>query len=908
MTFLELLAIWEQCHTLEHKRAFLTWITRPERETLALDAREPARATKQPVSPWLTCCRALAGEAITHSTGFAHLHARLDLLLVALARCEHPAAEQLAAIAQAHFECALLARTRQWTSDTVETTALAELRDRLFPDQPAHLPVAFLRDLTATLLGQRHEPPGLARRTILFPLVRAGPGETARGRLAQLVLEPLGGGDGAVFLDPHQAFVPLDDAFSAIFRHAPAVLRQHLAYSPRGDVRVRIEPFRGTNVWTEMLQGNSAGGALALGLWSLWTDTPLEAGVVASFALTALGATEPDRACHAVGGTVEKAGAIADVLCQAVKDKGGEGIFLVAEEVRDALTPRVEQMRPLRLEAASTLKRAVEIASGRLGELLAYLDGLVEEANRVPVYFPRGARLDRIRVRVRVSAERQTFDPNQAREREQARRYGIADEEDAQRVYRHRHGGDETEREPEQPKVEVLSWDEKVRPTIRRGVVVGDPGLGKTWLLKWEAARHAAEAAVRLRASGELAGVVLPIYRRQADVAAALHTVEERRKHIADAPPATLPDAVVESLRGRWSDRLLRLLRERMGTEQAILLLDAFDEVPPKRRAALRQALHDWVPGTPQARLLFTSRVVGYEPPWPIAGRSETEREMELLPFDDGQTGAFVDAFFAGEPAAGRELHELLRRAPQLRGLAGVPLLLGFLCALHREEWQKPQRQRRDVTRLRRTDLYRAVLERLMGGVWKDPPRSVSRDEVDAKLELLEGVAFRLFAAGKEQFTRRELRQAARAAHASLNSGQPLSDTELTRRMRQWSEEDGLLVEAGVGDDPPYLFLHLTFQEFLAARHLAQHINDHGWSRPLLLGDGGEGAPARDLVDRMAWLPAWQEVIVLLAGSLNDPLPLLEMLADEGKDDLFRHRLAVAALCLPEVEALRESP
>jgi predicted NACHT family NTPase len=533
----------------------------------------------------------------------------------------------------------------------------------------------------------------------------------------------------------------------------------------------------------------------------------------------------------------------------------------------------------------------------------------VEEANRVPVYFPRGARLDRIRVRVRVSAERQTFDPNQAREREQARRHGIADEEDAQRVYRHRHGSDETEREPEQPKVEVLGWDEKVRPTIRRGVVVGDPGLGKTWLLKWEAARHAAEAASRLRATGELGGVVLPIYRRQTDVAAALHTLEERCKHSADAPPATLPDAVVESLRARWSERVLNLLRERLGTEQAVLLLDAFDEVPPERRAVLRQALHDWVPGTPQARVLFTSRVVGYEPPWPIAGCSETEREMELLPFDDAQTEAFVDGFFAGEPPAGRELHELLRRAPQLRGMARVPLLLGFLCALHREEWQKPPGQRRDVTRLRRTDLYRKVLERLMRGVWKDLPRPVNRHEVDDKLELLEGVAFRLFAAGKEQFTSRELREAAaRAAHARLYPGQHLDHTELTRRMRQWSEEDGLLVEAGAGDDPPYLFLHLTFQEFLAARHLAQHINNHGWTKPLPLGEEGKGAPAQDFVDRMAWLPAWQEVIVLLAGNLDDPLPLLEILADESKDDLFRHRLAVAALCLPEIKALMEAP
>jgi hypothetical protein len=68
MTFLELLARSQQCHTLEHKRAFLTWITRPVGETAAVDAVEPARATKRPLSSWLACCRALACEATTTST------------------------------------------------------------------------------------------------------------------------------------------------------------------------------------------------------------------------------------------------------------------------------------------------------------------------------------------------------------------------------------------------------------------------------------------------------------------------------------------------------------------------------------------------------------------------------------------------------------------------------------------------------------------------------------------------------------------------------------------------------------------------------------------------------------------------------------------------------------------------
>jgi hypothetical protein len=67
MTFPELLARWQPCRTLEHKRAFLSWITRPEWETAAVDGREPARATKQPLSPWLACCSALACEATTAS-------------------------------------------------------------------------------------------------------------------------------------------------------------------------------------------------------------------------------------------------------------------------------------------------------------------------------------------------------------------------------------------------------------------------------------------------------------------------------------------------------------------------------------------------------------------------------------------------------------------------------------------------------------------------------------------------------------------------------------------------------------------------------------------------------------------------------------------------------------------------
>jgi hypothetical protein len=59
-------------------------------------------------------------------------------------------------------------------------------------------------------------------------------------------------------------------------------------------------------------------------------------------------------------------------------------------------------------------------------------------------------------------------------------------------------------------------------------------------------------------------------------------------------------------------------------------------------------------------------------------------------------------------------------------------------------------------------------------------------------------------------------------------------------------------------------------------------------------------------VNRNAWLPEWHEVLILLAGTLKEPAPLLELLADElcsdkQQDDVFRHRLALAASGLPEL-------
>src|SRR5262249_40136297 len=50
-------------------------------------------------------------------------------------------------------------------------------------------------------------------------------------------------------------------------------------------------------------------------------------------------------------------------------------------------------------------------------------------------------------------------------------------------------------------------------------------------------------------------------------------------------------------------------------------------------------------------------------------------------------------------------------------------------------------------------------------------------------------------------------------------------------------------------------------------RHLAGRVNAAGWEKATVAVEGAEnGLGVRAYLDRKAWLPLWQEVIVLLAG------------------------------------------
>ena len=284
--------------------------------------------------------------------------------------------------------------------------------------------------------------------------------------------------------------------------------------------------------------------------------------------------------------------------------------------------------------------------------------------------------------------------------------------------------------------------------------------------------------------------------------------------------------------------------------------------------------------------MLLTSRIVGYDGS-PILDA----QELELFAFDGPQIEAFARVWFSDE-ATVESFLALMRQNLQVQGLARIPLMLTLMCRASIEQQRHSSQPAKPSDALtRRVSLYRLCLRGLLRD-WKEEKerRPIGDGYVEAVLEVLAPAAYALFAGGYEQFGEDVLREKVRASLKGLGAGHELAGRDATSVIAELKHA-GILVTTGEHRDAPLLFLHRTFHEYLAARALAQRVQAEGWEAISVL------------LDRKAWRPTWQEVIVLLAGQLADPVPLLRLLADRRRDDLFRHRLALATFCLTEIPA-----
>jgi hypothetical protein len=356
--------------------------------------------------------------------------------------------------------------------------------------------------------------------------------------------------------------------------------------------------------------------------------------------------------------------------------------------------------------------------------------------------------------------------------------------------------------------------------------LIGQPGSGKSTLLA-HAALRAAQPAAPWQG------------RRRVPVLLALR---EHARSIVANPELSLPDVIRAAVGdaaggepGGWWERQLRRGR-------CLVMLDGMDEVASD---ADRRAVAKWAERQVAAHtgnhFAITARPYGL--PEELAAKADV---FVVRPFTADQVQLFLDRWYlaaerhatgASDRAAERavrmrakdsatRLNSLLRDHPALHDLAVNPLLLTMIATAHRYRGALPGS---------RADLYGEICRVLLSrrGQAKDLPELLSWP---AKQGLLAALAYQMMRDHASELP------ADRALEILGPQLERFSSSVSGEAFLDDVARNGLLVEASAGR---YAFTHLTFQEYLAARHvsavpdlvksLADNVGDVWWYETILL-------------------------------------------------------------------------
>ena len=382
----------------------------------------------------------------------------------------------------------------------------------------------------------------------------------------------------------------------------------------------------------------------------------------------------------------------------------------------------------------------------------------------------------------------------------------------------------------------------------RKGLVIlGDPGSGKTTHLKrlllWCLSDRANEGPEALGLPRDMVPVFLPL-RELRDVTRGLDAFIEEQL-----------DQEQFGMQEGFGKRLLE-------SGNLLLLLDGLDEVPDLDH---RKQVSRWIETArsvrPTCRFVVTSRFAGYTPEVQLSGYF---LELHIRPLTAEQASRFVHNWYrivesglAPDPEQGAILAK--ERADGLVGrlntpefkarrvfeLTRNPLLLANICLVHRDRGSLPER---------RAKLYDECVDVLLER-WRESKQLPIQVPAETARRVLGPVALHLHA--EKERTRAHAQELLPVIEPELERVRPWAGTarDFLQTIR---DESGLLTGWGDGS---YGFMHLGFQEFLAAREILRR-----WS----MRESAEQQDLKDLAGRCGdgW---WQEVTLLLLALENAP-------------------------------------
>ncbi len=364
----------------------------------------------------------------------------------------------------------------------------------------------------------------------------------------------------------------------------------------------------------------------------------------------------------------------------------------------------------------------------------------------------------------------------------------------------------------------------------KRLVVLGDPGTGKSTLVNWFAWYLASGFSRRL--PGDLDGLLpLPIVLRDL-IPTALEGVE---------------DLVDSFLRLPVAARLPRdVVLEYVLSGRCLFLIDGLDEVAQSFGLSVHTIMSA---AEGYGYYLLTSRIVGYsnlsdskgshpkssqtkvgvlESPLPKVSR---EVVCYIAPFNDEQIRKFSFNWYRGQGGhaavhLSEEFIEAINSDLSIKSLARTPNLLTMMAQIYRVRARLPNGRA-----LLYDDIAQAYLESIDTArkmkdefSWKTKRRWLARIAFEMQI-LRSGSAELSGARDNELLVDRE--DILKWLNEAIADGDGIRDEAYASKYLDWiARRSGLLLPRGEGQ---YAFLHLSFQEYFAARYLMDQLEHPLW-------------------------------------------------------------------------------
>jgi energy-coupling factor transporter ATP-binding protein EcfA2 len=482
-------------------------------------------------------------------------------------------------------------------------------------------------------------------------------------------------------------------------------------------------------------------------------------------------------------------------------------------------------------------------------------------------------------------------------------------------------------------------------------VIVGDPGSGKSTFLKYVAlmlsrAISTNDSAMAMEKLCLQPPLPLPLFVSCWDLSDFL----KKRESIQ---LGTLLDFLQERLSASGFEVASGKINEFLASGSCFLLFDGLDEVPTDAgRGAVSRLLEDCVKNYGENRYLVTSRVRAYTGDTILQG---SFARADIQPFDANDRAQFLRNWIAllfkvapedvskeNGDAYGefQSVTSGIEANDRIRPLAVNPLLLTVIAIVHWNRKRLPEQRIDlydecvDVLLGQRKEAEHVQLSRKTGAL--DQQHEQEQFEERAWIRKRFGeIALHILSGemNRDEASKSEIVKL--LTPRFLDKGAPsqeIAETRATYFLDRQELSSGLLVSRRAQS---YRFVHLTFQEYLAAWYLSNqefdqviatieaHLRQQKWFETLQLLGGEWAKQSDDKVDRyIAWLLDKQgkslneraPIIALCANIVRDIVGVAELKPETRKDfrtavegtlDAFRPSSGIAALTQLEIlEAL----